>query len=123
MTMPTYQSITLFTPPRMSEERKVYWNPGGYSQSARASGLGGLGDGFSDFFKQLHSGFMDVVDTVTGQRSQREAQQNAIALATLRAQQAEAEARSRSEGWGAAAPWLAIGGAVAIVAVVMSTRK
>ena len=66
---------------------------------------------------------MDLVGTVTGQKGQEQARQDAIVLAQLQAQQAAYEAQQRQEGWGKAAPWLAIGGAVVVVAVVMSASR
>ncbi len=127
-----YNSVVLFTPPRLAEERKVYW--GGLQQYGQASvatgsfgGLGQLGadagDAISKVLSTVHGGFMDFVGIFTGQPAQEKARQDALFLAQLQQQQALAEAQARSEGWGKAAPWLAVGGAVVAVAVVMAARR
>ena len=118
-----FRSVVLFTPPRLAEERKTYW-PGlsQYSQPAVATGSFGDVD-LNETFKVIHANVMDGWDTLTGAKDQRIAQANALSLQQLRAEQTIYEARSRQEGWSIAAPWLAVGGAVAIVAIAMAARK
>ena len=124
----SYNSITLFTPPRLAEEGKAYW-PGlsQFDQRAVATtGLGSLGQQnmWADFLAPIHSGFMDLVDTFTGAKGQREAQVNALRLAELQAQQSSYEAQQRSQGWSKATPWLAVGGALVVGAVILvAVRK
>ncbi|TAL42432.1 MAG: hypothetical protein EPN91_08615 [Salinibacterium sp.] len=125
-----YNSIVLFTPPRLAEERKTYW-PGmsQYSQPAVATGLGEVtavgpsGNTGNDILAQLHNNFVDLIGTFTGQKSQEKARQDALYLAQLQQQQYAFEAQQRTEGWSRAAPWLTVGGAVVAVAVVMAARK
>lgn len=129
------QTRVLFVPPRLAEERKQYWSPQGYSQpdiasSLKGFGLGalrGLGDAAGDtvmtIYQTFHNGVTDLIGTVTGQKGQAQAQQNALELARLKSAQAAVEAEARAEGWGAATPWLVIGGAVVVVAVVFAARK
>ena len=128
----TYRNIVLFTPPRLAEERKVYW--GGlqaFDQRATATGtfagLGQLGedagDAISKVLSTVHGGFMDLVGTFTGQKAQEQARRDALLLAQLQSQQSISEAEQRAECWGKAAPWLAVGGAVIAVAVVMAARR
>jgi len=131
MMNPSYKSTVLFSPPRLAEERKTYW-PGmsQYSQSAVASSMGGIGLGglgsdnmWADFLNPIHNNFMDLVDSVTGAKGQREAQQNAITLAQLQANQSAYEAEQRAQGWSAVAPWLAVGGALVVGAIMLAARK
>lgn len=121
------QRRVLFVPPRLAEERKVYFNPAGFTQAAIATaggnGLGALGDWFTDILNTVSTNVGDLVQTFTGQKAQAQAREQALELAQLRARQAEAEAQARSQGWGQAAPWIAVGAAVLGVAVVMAARK
>lgn len=141
-----FTSRALFVPPRMAEEQKTYWDPRGYSQSDVASSLGSFGlsggggfgrlglisaqpapdSGVADLnsvLAQVHNGFTDFIDTLTGTKAQQQAQQNALALAQIQAQQSYANEQVSSAGWVQATPWLAIGGAVVVVAIVMSAAR
>lgn len=142
-------SRVLFTPARLAEETKAYWDPRGYSQQDVASALPGLGaitpvqvaipegggtandinsvtggavNNVNAFLAQGHNAFLDFINTLTGQSAQQAAQQNALALARANAQAEAAAAEASAAGWAAVAPWLAVGGAVIVVAVAIASK-
>lgn len=134
-----YNSTLLFTPPRMSEERKVYWDPRGYTQAAVTTGslgsFAGMGsvvaqpapdNGVADLnsvLAQVHNNFTDFINTLTGTDAQEQAQANALALQQLQAQQVVAQSQYSSVAWASAAPWLAIAGGAVVVAIVVSAAR
>ncbi len=117
-------AIKLFTPALAFEADKPFAY--GRAQNGAAGQFGGLGDWFSDLvaapgnlIKTVVGGAVDVLDTATGAKANREAQLRAIELARAQSEAQTAQSQARSASFAAAAPWIGLGLAAVAIAVVL----
>ena len=118
MNLPLRQHV-LFTPARVATESAFDLHTQGRAaqrSQARLPGIAGLGaatNDVSNVLSTLHSGFMDLVGSVTGSKQQQQQRDDALKLAQLQAQAAQTKEQSLTQ----AAPWLAVGG-VAVIGLI-----
>jgi hypothetical protein len=125
--------IVLFQKPVAFETMKPYSYGGasggpasayGLGRLGRRSGpLGTLGDWASDLVGAVSQSVIAAVDTISGQKATREAQQRALQLAQIQAQEKIAQAQASSLTVQKAAPYVAIGLIGLVGLVVFAKRK
>ena len=115
--------ITLFEPPRAFETVKTY---GRDPRAGQFSGLGDIWDTISNWsparvLPALAEGAGGLVDTLTGAKASREAQQRALELAKAQYAAQSAATESRTAAFAAVAPWvgLAVVGVGLVIAVAV----
>lgn len=86
------------------------------------SGRGAFGDAFTDIVEFVKFSSKDFVETLTGEKSQRETQQRALALAKLQSDQASAKSAGTAATVQAVVPWV-VGGVVVIAAGFLLLKK